>query len=697
MNLEIMLAMLAEIDLLIARTNSPALSALPNDHDLHLYTRKLLALLCAAQQNQEQQQQILGAPPQQLDPALGVAKHVFYSLFSNPEHQLRVDVRLYLLDGIQAFYRTLTSEITIWLLFLEDDKKLDQSIIEGLIRYRLLNIADFDQYLAQLLEGARNEKALSFAIHMTRWCLTEQQHNITPSHLAFTLDVLVQMSHAQQIQNSPYGAAINGLLSELSKKVPSSGMEKAREIVSARKALVKAKVQASQKALTTDTFRNQVIALMDEWSMLCMGSALTSQRDGNQGAQAAFINKLQRQNVFKSEDFTRRFFLVWTEISVERCLQSRTETAQRAGGSGPAPAPAPAAADDAPELDFRAVDIYAKLVVLLVKYYHRENATNAKASFFAIVMQAVTRALLTESETKKMRFNQQPYHRLVARWLADLLSPDSLLGNIHWQILVTFWNALSMLQPLRVPAFSFAWLELISHRSFMPKLLLVKSPKGWPMFQQLLVQLLLFLEPYLHSAQLNQPIRVLYKGTLRVLLVLLHDFPEFLCDHHFAFCDVIPSTCVQMRNLILSAFPRHMRLPDPFTPNLKVDLLPEIKQPPFILATYDAALLRHPKLLQELDSYLKNRQPSSFLADLRSMLLLRGPGAPSGPEPPHSCESSTYNVPLINALVLHVGMYQISQLNKSPVQSPITHSPCMDIFQHLVLELDVEGTSRYLG
>lgn len=62
----------------------------------------------------------------------------------------------------------------------------------------------------------------------------------------------------------------------------------------------------------------------------------------------------------------------------------------------------------------------------------------------------------------------------------------------------------------------------------------------------------------------------LYQGTLRVLLVLLHDFPEFLCDYYLSFCDVIPSTCVQLRNLILSAFPRSMRLPDPFTPNLKV-------------------------------------------------------------------------------------------------------------------------------
>jgi hypothetical protein len=68
-------------------------------------------------------------------------------------------------------------------------------------------------------------------------------------------------------------------------------------------------------------------------------------------------------------------------------------------------------------------------------------------------------------------------------------------------------------------------------------------------------------------------VRLLYKGTLRVLLVLLHDFPEFLCDHHFTFCDVIPPSCIQMRNLILSAFPRNMRLPDPFTPNLKVSHL----------------------------------------------------------------------------------------------------------------------------
>ena len=77
-----------------------------------------------------------------------------------------------------------------------------------------------------------------------------------------------------------------------------------------------------------------------------------------------------------------------------------------------------------------------------------------------------------------------------------------------------------------------------------------------------------------------------HQGTLRVLLVLLHDFPEFLCDYFYSFCDVIPLNCVQMRNLILSTFPRNMRLPDPFTPNLKVDVLPEISHTPRIMTNF---------------------------------------------------------------------------------------------------------------
>ncbi|KAL8489890.1 hypothetical protein ACS0TY_025686 [Phlomoides rotata] len=47
------------------------------------------------------------------------------------------------------------------------------------------------------------------------------------------------------------------------------------------------------------------------------------------------------------------------------------------------------------------------------------------------------------------------------------------------------------------------------------------------------------------------PVHFLYKGTLRVLLVLLHDFPEFLCDYHFSFSGFIKPTIFLFNSLPL--------------------------------------------------------------------------------------------------------------------------------------------------
>ena len=153
--------------------------------------------------------------------------------------------------------------------------------------------------------------------------------------------------------------------------------------------------------------------------------------------------------------------------------------------------------------------------------------------------------------------------------------------------------------------FAFAWLELISHRSFLPKPLQLKGQKGWNLAHQLLVDLILFLEPYLRRTELTPSIEKLYEGTLRVLLTLLLDFPSFLAAYHLSLCDVIPENCVQLRNLVLSAVPRGMVLPDPFAPNLKIDLLPEILQSPVILSNVLGPL---EAIWSDLDAHLKDRQ-----------------------------------------------------------------------------------------
>ncbi|KAL1130931.1 hypothetical protein AAG570_012172 [Ranatra chinensis] len=267
----------------------------------------------------------------------------------------------------------------------------------------------------------------------------------------------------------------------------------------------------------------------------------------------------------------------------------------------------------------------------------------------------------------------------------ELNAPDHILEAINYQILTAYCHTLHILRPAKSPGFSYAWLELISHRLFLGRMLgLTPQQKGWGMYAQLLVDLFKYLAPFLRNAELAKPVTLLYKGTLRVLLVLLHDFPEFLCDYHYGFCDVIPPNCIQMRNLILSAFPRNMRLPDPFTPNLKVDMLSEISHAPRVLTNFTTMILPH-TFKKDLDTYLKARSPVTFLSELRSNLqVCNEPGL-------------RYNISLMNALVLYVGTQAISYIrNKglAPNMSTIAHSAHMDIFQNLAVDLDTEG--RYL-
>jgi len=58
--------------------------------------------------------------------------------------------------------------------------------------------------------------------------------------------------------------------------------------------------------------------------------------------------------------------------------------------------------------------------------------------------------------------------------------------------------------------------------------------------------------------------KLFYKGTLRALLVMLHDFPEFLIEASFILVENLPDKFNQVRNIIFSAFPQTMLPPDPF-------------------------------------------------------------------------------------------------------------------------------------
>ncbi|EEF50313.1 ccr4-not transcription complex, putative [Ricinus communis] len=650
----------AASDRLVTSASEPTLNTRDALDKYQIVAQKLEALVSSDGREVEIQGLITEVPEIILrcvsrdEAALAVAQKVFKGLYENASNNFHVNACLAILAAIRDVCKLVVKELTSWVIYSDEERKFNKDITVGLIRSELLNLAEYNVHMAKLIDGGRNKGATEFSISLIQALVVEESKVISELHNL--VDALAKLA-AKPGSSESLQQLIEIVRNPVANSAVISGFTVGKEDKSR---------QSRDK---------KVSLLFAEWFRIC------DLPGANDAASTHYILQLHQNGLLKGDDMTDRFFRIITELSVAHCLSSEVIN------SGALQSP-----QQGQNLSFLAIDIYAKLVFSILKVEQGSNRFFLLSKILAVTVRFIQK----DSEEKKLSFNPRPYFRLFVNWLLDLVSPDPIIDGTNLQILTAFANAFHNLQPLKVPAFSFAWLELVSHRSFMPKLLTGNAQKGWPYVQRLLVDLFQFLEPFLRSAELGMPVHFLYKGTLRVLLVLLHDFPEFLCDYHFTFCDVIPPSCIQMRNIILSAFPRNMRLPDPSTPNLKIDLLPEIREAPHILSEVDAAL-KAKQMKADVDEYLKTRhQGSSFLSELKQRLLLSPSEAASA--------GTRYNVPLINSLVLYAGMQAIQQLqaraphsqssgNTAPLAVLLVDA-ALDIYQTLIVELDTEG--RYL-
>jgi CCR4-NOT transcription complex subunit 1 len=70
-------------------------------------------------------------------------------------------------------------------------------------------------------------------------------------------------------------------------------------------------------------------------------------------------------------------------------------------------------------------------------------------------------------------FNQKIFFRLFSSIFCEFHAIGQQNGQQHKEITLVFGEKLLALQPLRFPGFTFGWLSLISHRIFMPGMLLL--------------------------------------------------------------------------------------------------------------------------------------------------------------------------------------------------------------------------------
>ncbi|CCI49970.1 unnamed protein product [Albugo candida] len=627
-------------------------------------------------------------PPFREEATLKIAQQIvkcMYELGSGRSDELFLEILASSLYALCTNADKVKKEIVAWVvrMSVEDKLKLHSDIILALVRFKVLELSEFDAYLTRNME--RNSVAIEFAVHIIRQCLT-MDHVKLSTQLPGTLDALSRIveRHANptnrnlQILSSLIEQAKSNDSTTRSAKIGGGVTKMPNEIGGGGKTVDRSSAQ--QLAACKYTITNAI----EHWI------AIYKQATSNQKVHAQFIQMLRQSGLLNDDESISLFFNYSLELCVDACIKSSYSsdlTALRNGVKLP--------------LNYVIIDALTHLMALLVKYL--DSSITVKVQILNHAVRAIANVLVVAHELsrkKKTIFDQRIFFRLFLNLMKELTLREPVLETIHLQVLNTFASAYNTLQPLALPGFVFAWMELISHRCFMPLLLEARQQRGWQILHRLVVNLLQFLEVFVRHADV-QPLSAsmveLYKGTLRIMLVLWHDFPEFLCEFYMSFCDVIPASCIQLRNIILSASPRDVCLPDPRVPFLQALQLSHVSAAPRLTQTF-AAALAHNGLKEYLDGILQSIRDVSVPQELITKLLV--PPAQLVRDP-NACK---YSIPTINAVIVYIGKESTATPsigdcddNKQDPMIKLEKMAAMKIYRFLAEELDAEGRYYFLN
>ncbi|CAO1632939.1 unnamed protein product [Parajaminaea phylloscopi] len=551
--------------------------------------------------------------------SLAFSQKVVQLLFKS-QTALAREVYVILLERLCEVSLKAAKEVMAWLVYAEDERKFNVPVTVSLIRAGLMNLAETDVQLTKLIVRDFKPSMIDFAAELALECLREPAC-ATRGQLANVIEVLNRAAQQQKATDTALQ-----LLDEL------------------EGGALKSKVDPSNQAL-----REQLAYCFKEWIEGFQSVANVDK------VFVDYVTQLQARGILKGEEISSMFFRVCAEVGIDSYIKSKASGGSLATGI------------------FRPVDAFSKMIVLMTKYHADPAGVNhdqAKVHYLTKILSIVVLVLAQSHEELGPHFQQKPFFRLFSSLLHDLRATEASLQATYFQALLAIGNTFNTLQPSFFPGFTFSWMSLISHRLFMPRLLADRQ-HGWPAFHRLLCSLLRFLGPILRKAELQETSRSLYRGTLRIFLVLLHDFPDFLAAYHHSLCDLIPDPCTQMRNLVLSAFPRDRRLPDPFSPKLKIDRLPEVSQAPLILSEYQAPLNARTDVKTSLEQFLTSDQAPGVAQAIRTAALRNDGSSREEVEGPNGVADGNadaaltfeprYDVALLNSVILFAGVTTLSQ------------------------------------
>jgi CCR4-NOT transcription complex subunit 1 len=593
--------------------------------------------------------------------AFHIADAACTSLYEASANSLEIEVLAHVVHRLCQISEATALKVILHFRNQDDEKLLNPMVTAALLELGLLEFPHVDMVLAK-------------AIHQRRNAAIDSLSELLNSLLFTKNPVALRADFASSL----------GAMGEWLSQDPDHESAKA-VIADLRKEGVPEVIEGSPEESADVKQAHQMQYIFSEWLALC------GHPDRSESMSVAFITQLHHRQILNTpEDMV---------LFLRLCIEASVDALERFD-INPSPDP---------NEGFFSTDSLSRLVVLMVKNQGESDGAvkGSKPAYMHSILSLIILVLNNHHVMRGEQFNQRMFYRLFSTLLFDWneygRGRDTLDDK---EMMRVFADNFLLLDPHYLPGFVYGWLSLVSHRVFMPSILRqsddevgvesisvsggtnTDSTQGCEPFAKIMEAMLSYVSDLLRPGTVAAVAKELYRGVLRILLILHHDFPEFLAENHYRICNTIPAHCTQLRNLVLSAYPSSiLELPDPFTAGLKVDRLDEIRRAPHIAGDIMAPL-NATKIKNTIDEALRG----SSISDEQVAKVVNAVNRYVEDD-----SSSHLDTSLPNAVVLYIGHTAISSdgIKSGPSFDP--KSPQATLMSKMAKEFHPEARYYFLS
>lgn len=460
------------------------------------------------------------------------------SLFGNIESgPILTESFVLILSKICDFSTFVAKNINSWLFNSNDERRFNSRVIKAIIIEGIISLEDLTFYLEKFISVKRDVKAIEFSCELINELALK---NLISLRSDFVNVIKAIEDSDEDVKSLP---SVRQLMGELKRSkfdsLPGFGLGENGKL------------------------GDYLTYVFSEWVKLY-------NKSDDLSVKIAFLNQFVNSGILETSETMMNFFMSAFEVATAGFVRDVDMSKRN-------------------DIDkYTPMDALASMVIHLVLIQEDEDDNELRVEFLNRVLTVFLLVFSNDHEVSKSNFNERPFFRFFSILLSEWsnIRKDGFRGfamdeadmtqlqRLNNQFYLSVSDMLLVIQPSAFPGFTFAWICLVSHRMYLPEMISNGDQNMAAKVTTILNCLLRFQSGYLQEGEEEMPefINVIHKGTLKILLSILHDYPTYLAEWGLGLLVGVNLKFVQVRNIVLSGRPVYVERLDPFKATLEEEV-----------------------------------------------------------------------------------------------------------------------------